>query len=119
MDKVVIEGIPGYSGEYEFDTSRVLTHGEMHIVKRIAGVRAGEVDDAIAAGDTDMVIALAVIALKRSGKQVVEDMLWDAPTGSITYVGEGDDADPPAEAPSSDGVTSSAPADASENTSAS
>lgn len=104
-DKIVIEGIPPYDGEHEIDFS-YFTNRELNIIKRLAGVRSGELDEALAAGDNDLVVALAVIALRRNGKQVVEDVIWDAPTGRIDLVvapREDDDADvPPPSAPPSD-----------------
>ena len=96
-DKIVIEGIDAYDGEYEFDAS-TLTNRELHTIKRLTGVRAGELEDAMRAADTDLLIAFAAIAINRAGKPVIEDVLWDAPIGLIRYVGEESDARPPDEA---------------------
>lgn len=101
MDKIRIDGIAAYDGEYELDVS-YFTMRELHTVKRLSGVRVGELEDALAAGDSDVIVALAVIALQRAGRQVVEDLIWDAPMGGITYVGDPDGADavPPGLTPS-------------------
>jgi hypothetical protein len=96
VDKIKIEGIPPYDGEYEFDVS-YFTNREFHVIKRMASVRGAELLEALNAGDTDLFVALAAIALKRAGKIVHEDALWDAPPSAITFV-DGDDEVPPAEA---------------------
>lgn len=105
MDKILIEGIPGLDGEYEIDVS-YFTNREMHLIKRIAGVRGGELDEAFRSGDTDIIVAVAAIALQRNGKQADENKLWDAPVGSLRYIAapapqeESDgDAFPPAQTP--------------------
>lgn len=90
MDKILIKGIDAYDGEWDFDSS-YFTNRELHTIKRVAGVRAGELSDALAAGDTDMIVALAVVALQRHGKHVDEDLLWDGHAGSILYEGEPED----------------------------
>lgn len=82
MDKIIIDGIAGYNGEYEFDAG-YFTNEELHTIKRVAGVRAGELQDALAAMDSDLVVAFAAVALKRNGKAVHEQLLWAANFGAI------------------------------------
>lgn len=94
MDKIVISNVPPYDGEYEVDVS-YFTNRELHEIKRLTGVRAGELQDAFDAGDSDLIVAIAAIALKRAGKQVVDDLLWDAEAGSVMFVAGEDDAGPP------------------------
>ncbi len=96
-DHIVISGIEAYDGTYEFDASQ-LTNRELHTIKRLANIRAGEMSDALEAGDSDMLVALAVICLQRHGKTIDEDLIWDAQAGSITYEGAPveDDVSPPA-----------------------
>lgn len=98
-ERIVIDGIAPYDGTYDFDAS-YFTMRELHVIKRIAGVRAGELDDALAASDSDVIVAIAVIALTRAGVQVNEDAIWDAPAGTVLFVGdeaevEGDAVPPP------------------------
>lgn len=103
MDRIVLAGIPPYDGEYEFDAS-YFTNREYHTIKRIAGVRAGELDEALGAGDLDVIVALAVIALQRNNQPHEEDTIWDAPGGSISFIGSEDvveDPTVPAEQPQS------------------
>lgn len=100
-DKIILKGCQPYDGTYDFD-SGYFTNREFHTIKRIAGVRAGELEDALAAADLDVMVAIAVIALQRHGKQVDEDVIWDAEGGaSIVFVGEEaeQEAVPPTVAP--------------------
>jgi hypothetical protein len=113
VDKIVISGIKGYDGEYEFDAS-YFTNRELHRIKQMSGVRAGEILAAFAAGDNDLVVAVAAIALERNGKAVHEAALWDAKVGSIEVqlgaADEEEDALPPAPAPEDSGSESAKPA---------
>lgn len=81
-DRIIIKGIPPYDGEYPI-TFDVLSMEELHTIKRISGVRAGEIREAIKAGDSDLVVAFAVIAMERAGKTVDEDVLWKSKGGAI------------------------------------
>lgn len=100
MDHIKIEGIHVYNGVHPLDVT-YFTNRELHIIKKVAGVRANELNDAFQAGDTDLIVALAVIALRRGGHQVEEDLIWDAPLGSVTFVSEEEtEQDPPEHPPS-------------------
>lgn len=106
MDKIVITGVGIYDGSYDVDFTRDFTNRELHTIKKVAGVTAGEIQEAFERGDNDMVVALAVIALERTGEKVNVDAIWDAPAGGITVeIGERDevDADPLPSPPSDDG----------------
>lgn len=97
MAKLTINGIAGLDGDYEFDDSR-FTMRDFHTIKRISGVRAGELTDAYLSGDTDLRLAIAVIALERNGRTGVEQDLWNAELGAIKLeLGDGDDDSPPAD----------------------
>lgn len=119
-----MSGIRAYEGEWDFDPS-YFTNKELHTIKRMAGVRGGEIGEAFAAGDTDLIVAFAAIALERGGKIVNEDMLWNARVGAIELIPDvsGGDADPPTtgseEKPSgendSSGLSSSEHSDPQEN----
>lgn len=82
MHKVTIDGIDAYDGEYELDIEQ-LTNGDLHTIKQLTGLRGGEIDDAIDAMDNDVVVGLAAVAIKRSGKPLVPQLLWDAKVGAI------------------------------------
>jgi len=90
-DKLIVTGLgKQFDGEYEFNlaemlvmgTANTMTNGELHTIKRIAGVRAGEIEDALGAGDNDVLLALGVIVLARNGRRLPEHLMWDAPAGS-------------------------------------
>lgn len=86
IDKLVVKGLAHLDGEYEFDlyellgigTATSLTNRELHRIKVMTGIRAGELLDSLAAGDNDVVVALAAVILTRRGKTFDENRLWDA-----------------------------------------
>jgi len=97
MDKIVIEGAPPYDGEYEFEFGSFTTR-EMHRIKKLTGLVAIDFEDAFLKRDPDLFLGLAVEAMERNGKAVVEDVLWDAPIGSLRLVmGEEEEESPPEE----------------------
>lgn len=75
-------------GDYgEFRVAAPFTNRELHLIKQIADVRAGELFEALDRGDNDVLVALAHIAVKRTGGQQPSlDRLWDMPAGDITLV---------------------------------
>lgn len=89
-DKLIVTGIPLLDGTYGCDIVGMLVEGhpqsmtnrEGHRVKVMSGVRAGELWEAMEAGDNDVMIALAAVVLTRNGKRFDEALLWDAPMGS-------------------------------------
>jgi hypothetical protein len=76
------------------------TFREMHTIKRLTGLRAGEIFTALESGDTDVVVALAVVAIKRARPSFDEDELLDSYIDSITIDAgteeDAEDANPPA-----------------------
>lgn len=94
MNKLTIEGVPGIDGEYEFEDFDTFTNRELHRIKKLTGLRAGEFEEAFAAGDNDMLVALAVVVLERNEKQVVDDLLWNAPAGAFSFDLTDDAEDP-------------------------
>lgn len=100
--RFTIAGMLAYDGSYELDLdASPYTMRELHWIKQIAGVRLNEFESATVAGDSDVLIALVVIALVRAGKipkeQVPEtvERLYDAQAGQITVEADEDDAVPP------------------------
>lgn len=81
MGKLIIEGIPGADGTYDADLT-YFTNRELHEIKKQTGLRAGDLMDAFEAGDNDVVVAFALVALGRLGKAALADLLWDAPAGT-------------------------------------
>jgi hypothetical protein len=82
MPKVQIKDLHPLDGEYDFNVGE-FTHGDWHTIKKVSGVRAGEFMEALTAADTDVVVALAVIALEKAGKQTTVEYLWSAKGGQI------------------------------------
>ena len=82
MPKIIISGVPGLDGEYDLDMT--FTHRDFRTVKQVAGARANEVMESLGAGDLDIIVAMAEIALQRSGRPHSIEQLWDAEAGSIT-----------------------------------
>lgn len=99
-----IEGLAPFDGDYPVDLS-YFTNRELHTIKNLAGVRAGELEDAFKAGDNDLIVAFCVIALERNGKQMPReavDVIWNAEVGKVSLVAEEDEESPPVEAPPSE-----------------
>jgi hypothetical protein len=88
--QVKVTDVPGFDGTYEWDPERQFNGHELHLVKKVAGVRLGEIEEALAAGDYDVIVAITAIMVCRSGRvtraQVPElvEMLLDADGGKIT-----------------------------------
>lgn len=110
-DKMTVSGLgPSLDGTYEFDLAELFTVGapnqlnnrEGHRLKTMTGVRMGEIQEALTAGDNDVAVGLAAILLSRHGKRYDEAVLWDAPMGAAIQFeladDEGDAEVPPAEA---------------------
>jgi hypothetical protein len=100
-DKLVLEikGVPPFDGEWPLDFPlSSLTGRELRVIKRLSGVRANELDEAIVAGDWDVQIALAIVTLKRAGHQYADEAeapLLDAPVSAIRLWSRDEDDDEP------------------------
>jgi hypothetical protein len=91
---------PLLDGEYPLDGT-TFTNRELRTIKQMSGVRALELSEAFTAGDNDLFVAFAAIALARAGKPYSEDALWEADGGKITFEEKQDaDASPPDDATS-------------------
>ncbi len=98
--KIIINGVPPWDGEYEFESLESLTNREAYEIKEISkGVRLGELKDALVAGDTGAWVGLAEVVAARHGKQIPPDDLWDVPAEAIMFGADKkakvNDADPP------------------------
>lgn len=124
-DRLVVE-----VGEKKYDLNPPFTNRELHVIKTVAGVRAGEIFEALNAGDSDVLVALAHVAVIRNGtaRPSLEE-LWDMEAGSISIdevvspdptpagtetstVEAGSPETPPSDSgsPGTDGSTTSVPA---------
>jgi hypothetical protein len=80
----------------EFEISPPFTNRELHLIKQIAGVRAGELFDAMESGDNDLIVVLAHLAIKRAGRhQPTLDQLWDMSPGEIEITSPNGDSEVP------------------------
>lgn len=88
-----------YDGDYQFD--KPFNGREHNEVKRISNVLPADYGKAIEGLDAAFHVALAVVAIRRAGKPVHEDMLLDADECSIQIIVEQQEADavPPARRP--------------------
>jgi hypothetical protein len=85
MNKLVVSGIPSLDGTYEFEDFATFTNRELHRIKMMTGLRVGEFQEAFEVGDNDVLVALAMVVLTRTGKEVDDDLLWDAPAGVLVF----------------------------------
>lgn len=131
--KVRITDPPQLKGDYPIDLD--FTHGELHLVKKVTGLRGLEIDDGIENGDTDLFLVLGVIGAIRDGRLREADAqdavaeLMKTKIGSVRLIPDEDDEeaeedDPKASAQSgheetqnSSGETTSPPSDGSPETS--
>lgn len=100
--KITVDGVA-------FPMPDNFTFREMARIKRLTGLRAGELFPALAAGDTDVVFAFAVTAMFRAGQAVDEDKVLDLSIDKIELDLEENETDsPPAVAPA-EGAEAAAP----------
>ncbi len=82
-----------------YEVAPPFTNRELHLIKQVAGVRGGEMFDAIESGDNDVLVALAHIAVRRKGRnRPTLDELWDMAAGAITVQVPDGEPDPTAAA---------------------
>jgi hypothetical protein len=90
---IVITNVPPYSGangpplELSLDTTQ-LSNRDWHTIKEISGIRPAEMEAATEAQDNDLIVALAVCALRKHGHPIAMPPIWDAPHGNILYLAE-------------------------------
>ena len=69
MPNTIVVNVPPYEGEYEIDlNTRMFSHVEWRWVKKISGYMPMTISDGWKGGDPDLILALAIIAMFRSGK---------------------------------------------------
>ena len=93
MPALVVQGAPPWDGSYEFE-SFAFTNRELHKIKLLSGIRAGELIEALDANDTAAYVGVAVVVLERHDVRLDPDDLWNAPVGSVR-IDLGDVGDPP------------------------
>lgn len=85
MAEIKITGIRPYDGAYDLQEERTFNMHEWHVIKRVSGYMPLTIQEGWAGGDPGLVVALAVIAMCRSGKinrdraLAVAEQLGEAP----------------------------------------
>ncbi len=83
MAKIVITDVhKSYDGSYDLEPD-ALTHRDLHTIKRISGIRRNEIEESLIVGDSDLILAFAVVVLERAGVSPDEDILWNAQMGRV------------------------------------
>ncbi len=94
MDRLTITGAGDAAGSYEMPNN--FTFREMHLVKRITELRAGEIYPALQAGDTDVVAAFAIIAVRRAKPWLdAEKLILDSNIDTIEIIGDEEEEEGP------------------------
>lgn len=77
---VTINADPPVGGKYDLEPrgSFFFTNREFHLIKTETGIRPAEVDGAAKAGDTDVFVGFALVALQRAGLDTPEtrQIIW-------------------------------------------
>jgi len=114
MPRITITGLDSrVDGSYDLDLEDSFNGNELHLIKKYAGVRVGEISEAMGAGDYDLVVCLTKIAIDRSGKDVPMERLMEAKVGAIQF--EQTDAEKAADEEADRLPPASAPSGANEN----
>lgn len=90
MNYITID-IPGQV-KRKYPVPESFTYRELGMIKNETGLRPGDFEEALATGDPDIVISLAVVCAQRAGHKITRDDLLDLDVGAIMT--ESDDEDP-------------------------
>ena len=99
MARIIIKGVPPFDGDYELDADRAFNAREWRWIKKVSGYMPLTVGDGFEGGDPDLFVALAVIAMCRSGKVdrerglEVADQLAEAPFDGASIIMVGDEVE--------------------------
>ena len=77
-------------GERRYQLPASYTYREMARIKTITGLRAGEIEQALLAGDSEVIVAIAVVAAERAGDSIDIGKIEDLEFGAITVAEEPD-----------------------------
>lgn len=95
LARIEVEGIPDANGSYTLDDTLTFTGRELRLIKQLSGCRLSEIEEALNAGDYDLIIAMTIIAAKRAGKTIPADALLDAEAGTIRVIALEDESEDP------------------------
>lgn len=88
-------------GPKRYAMPTAFTYREMGRIKTLTTIRAGEIEDALMAGDTDLILAIAQIAAERAGDTAPITALEDLEFGAIRVEAD-EEEDPTQAAPAAD-----------------
>ena len=77
-------------GPKRYPMPETFTYREMGRIKTLTGIRAGEIEDALLAGDTDVIVAIAQIAAERAGDSAPIEAMENLDFGAIRVEAEED-----------------------------
>src|SRR4051812_16422997 len=92
MDRLTITGLNRHlGGDYESDIAALigigqpamLTGEEAYLNKKATGVRAGELEEALMAGDWDAILGIAAVVMGRHDKRVAVEQLRALPLSAV------------------------------------
>ena len=107
IGKLVLKDVDPYSGSYEIPAGG-WTNRELHYIRQHSGVRAGEINEALKAGDAGVLVAMAAVLLQRNGfPEVNIDALWDMSDDNWDFEKTGEDEDRPPESATTGGEKNS------------
>jgi len=70
-------------GPKRYPMPESFTYREMGRIKTLTGIRAGEIEDALLAGDSDVIVAISQIAAERAGDAAPIEALENLEFGAI------------------------------------
>lgn len=79
--RIYIKGLGPIDGEYDMPEDFNL--GELFFIEQTAGIKAGELNEAIKGGSVGLLTCMVSIALKRAGFDVPMGVLWAAKDENI------------------------------------
>jgi hypothetical protein len=93
---IIIKDVPPYDGEYELDVERAFNSDEWEWITKISGYMPLTIDDGFAGGAPKLFVAFAVVAMERSRRIGVAEVMETAAVlslapfdgKSITFVGD-------------------------------
>ncbi len=89
-------------GEKKYPMPEAFTYREMGRIKTLTSIRSAEIEDALMAGDTDLVLAIAQIAAERAGDAAPIQALESLEFGAIRVEDDEPDPTPAAEPAAAD-----------------
>lgn len=104
--EIVIEWPEGPK-RYPMPTS--FTYREMGRIKTLTGIRAGEIEDALLAGDSDVIVAISQIAAERAGDAAPIEALENLSFGAIRVEADEDPTPAAEEAADDEGAPQTTP----------